>query len=77
MSSIGPFQSGVQGINTGMNNLRIDAHELAIANKDSTETKDIVKPLVNLSVDRTQVAVSAKVIETADEVIGSLLDVMA
>lgn len=77
MSSIGPLNSGVQGINNGINNLRRDAHEIATANKDSTETRDIVKPLVNLAVDRTQVAMSAKVIETADQVIGSLLDVMA
>lgn len=92
VSGISALNSGLNGIHTGMKRLKEDAHEIAKANiqdrppaaAGTTATPpagqglaDIARPLVGLMEDRTQVAISAKVIETADEVLGTLLDIKA
>lgn len=75
MSSISTMNSGINGIQQGFSNLRQNAHEIASAN--GNQTQNIEKPLTNLSQDRNQVAASVEVVKAADEMIGSLLDVMA
>ncbi len=92
MSGISALNSGLNGIHQGMKRLREDAHEIAKANihdrpqgaAGATDAQpsdqnlaDIAKPLVGLLEDRTQVAISAKVVKTADEVLGTLLDIEA
>lgn len=78
MSGIPALSSGVMGIQKGLDGLDRDAAQIASAGqlrKDSTA--DIAKPLTNLTLDKLQVAVSAKVVKTADETLGTLLDVLA
>lgn len=78
MSGIPALSSGVMGIQKGLDGLDRDAAQIANARqlqKDSTA--DLAKPLTNLTLDKLQVAVSAKVVKTADETLGTLLDVLA
>tara|TARA_R110002049_G_scaffold291854_3_gene476016 strand:+ start:566 stop:787 length:222 start_codon:yes stop_codon:yes gene_type:complete len=71
MSTIPAFQSGLAGIQTGMQSLNQNATK--IANAQSTD--DLTEPLVNMMSDKLQVQASSKVIEASSEMIGSILDI--
>ncbi len=75
MSGISALNSGLSGIQQGYNNLKQDAQAIATAN--GNPGKKLEEPMVGLIQDRNQVAASAKVVETVDDTIGTLLDVMA
>jgi len=73
------FNSGVQGIQSGLESMSQNANQVAKANS-SKETMDLVKPMVNMVADRAQIEASVKVVQAADamtKTIGSLLDVTA
>lgn len=76
--SIPALNAGMQGITTGLNNLRRDANEIAQAvNGDADNLTDLADSLVNLKFDQAQVRSSAKVVETVHDLLGHLLDEMA
>lgn len=76
--SIPALNTGINGINQGLTNLRRDASAVAQAiNGEPGVTTDVASALVNLKIDRLQVEASAKVVETVHEMLGSLLDVTA
>lgn len=78
MSSVSALNSGLQGIQTGLKNLDRDAAKLASADQLSNRSdKDIAESLVNLKEDKLQVQLSAKVVKTASETIGTMLDIFA
>jgi hypothetical protein len=78
MSSITALGAGLQGIQTGLKNLDRDAAQIASAAQFKNESAaDLAQPLTNLTVDRLQVQLSAKVVKTVDETIGTLLDKLA
>ena len=78
MSSISAFSSGVMGIQKGLDGLNRDAAQIASAAQLKNEASaDLTKPLTNLVLDKLQVAASAKVVKTADDTLGTLLDVLA
>ena len=64
------------GIQRGLDDARQSAHEVATA-VDSENPTDVVHSLVDLKQAELQVAANAKVIGTADKMIGSLLDELA
>lgn len=70
MSTIPAFQSGLTGIQTGMQSL--NQHATKIANAQSTG--DLTAPLVNMMSDKLQVQASSKVVEASSDMIGSILD---
>lgn len=74
--SIPALQSGIAGIQTGLANLKRDASQIAKATSPE-ETQDLAESLVNLKTDQLQVAASSKVVETVNDLIGSLLDTKA
>jgi len=82
--SISALNTGINGINQGLGNMRRNASAIAQAINNSTDNNDAVtqpvdvtSALVNLKMDTLQVQASAKVVETVHEMIGSLLDVTA
>ncbi len=82
VADIGTFLSALEsarsGNERGTRGLEADAQAAAHANVDSSnEVKDLSDALVNALVDRIQVQVSARVMRTVDETIGTLLDVKA
>jgi len=78
MAGITAMQSGLAGIYTGMNSIRKDAQVIASQSVSSvTDTKDVTDALIDMKASQHQVEASAKVIETQDEILGTLLDEMA
>ena len=83
--------SGANGIQQGIKSLNSVAQEIAEMNiksnpstneadgvpLDGVELDDLANAMVDLKLYQRQVQASAKVVETADEVIGFLLDVRA
>ncbi|OUR74447.1 hypothetical protein A9Q78_00985 [Methylophaga sp. 41_12_T18] len=73
MTTIPAFQSGLNGIQTGLQSLNKNA--ATIASADIIESGgDITAPLVNMISDKQQVLASAKVLEANNAIIGSILD---
>ncbi len=67
------LQTGIAGINNGLDGMRRNAAEIARATTgDDTNT---ARALVDMRINQHQVEASVKVIKTADEMLGSLLDV--
>ncbi len=74
MSTIPAFQSGLAGIQTGMQSLNRNAAQIASA--DTLQSGgDLTEPLVNMIRDEHQVKASAKVIEASSAMMGTILDI--
>jgi hypothetical protein len=69
------FGNAVAGIQRGMEGMARNAEEITRA--AGSEGGDIVTPLLESHLNQLQVEASAKVINTLDDTIGSLLDEMA
>lgn len=68
--------TGVQGIHTGVAQANRAAGDIArMATGD--DTVDLATSLVALKSGETQVKAAAKVVESADEAIGTLIDIRA
>ena len=74
--SISALNTGINGINQGLNNLRRDASAVAQA-VDSNQNSDVASALINVKLDNLQVQASTKVVETVHDMLGSLLDITA
>ncbi len=74
---------GLQGLQNGLNSARQAAEDISRATTTATSTEnkdsaaDITAAAVELKLSERQVQASATVIKTADEVLGTLLDVNA
>lgn len=81
--SISALNTGINGINQGLNNMQRNASTIAQAvnngiNEGVTKRPmEVTSALVNLKQDALQIQASTKVVETVHEMIGSLLDVTA
>ena len=73
MNSISAFQAGVAGVHSGVNSATQSAADIARA--DQLSTQQLTEALVQLDASKQQVQAAAKVIETSNEMIGSLLDI--
>jgi len=73
MSSISAFQSGIAGVQNGIYNATQNASQ--IARSDQLSSQQLTRELVQLDANERQVQAAAKVIETSNEMIGSLLDI--
>ncbi len=71
--------SALQGIQRGLQGLRRNASEIASAQSMKTESppKDLTRSLVELHQNELYTSASIKTLETADQVIGTLLDTKA
>ena len=74
MSTISAFQSGLSGIQTGMQSLNRNAAQIASTDRLQS-AGDLTEPLVNLLSDEQQVKASSKVIEASNSMIGTILDI--
>ena len=79
MSTVSAMNLGVQGINKGMNGLRQNAQQIASANipEQASGINDVTDPLVDMKLNKLEVEMSAKVVQTASDMIGTLLDIKA
>lgn len=70
------FASGVEGFQRATQRAAEASEQIAQAGTTKPD-QDLVKPLVELKQAEQQAGASAKVVETADKVLGSLLDIRA
>jgi hydroxymethylpyrimidine/phosphomethylpyrimidine kinase len=70
ISVLGVAQTGIQ---TGLNGMKINA--LNIASKEAMQNQSSpVNDLIEMKMNKYQMLASGKVVETVDEMLGSLLD---
>ncbi len=83
MSTISAMNLGIQGIQKGMNGLRQNAQQIASnsiatsAPPNAQTSDDVAGPLIEMKLNKLQVEMSAKVVQTASDMIGTLLDIKA
>ncbi len=72
MADISALSNGLQGVQRGLQEVKKCASEIASAN--TAQGGDPTASLVEMKVQRTQVEASAKVVQTAADLIGTLFD---
>ena len=78
MSGISALNTGIVGIQRGVNSARSHAAQIASAETMNADSPtDLADPLVGLISDRLQVQASAKVVKAIDQMLGSLIDIKA
>lgn len=78
MSSIPALNSGILGIQRGVNSAQNQAARIASTDTFSNDNPaDLAAPLVQLISDQRQVEASAKVVRTIDQMLGSIIDIKA
>jgi len=78
--SISPLlNSGLQGISSGMQGVHDAAQKIVRAGtvEGGAANAGIEEPVIDLKLYQRSVEASAKVVKTADEVLGTLLDALA
>ena len=73
------MNSSISGIQRGMYEMQQSAHNIAqfgTVNRNA-DTTQLTEDLVNIKVQKNQVEASTKIIATADEMLGTLLDIRA
>ncbi|MFD2113314.1 hypothetical protein [Thiorhodococcus fuscus] len=72
------LQSGLAGMSVGMNGMSRSAAEIASSQQmNGTASRDVAEPLVEQTQSLRQAEASTKVVGAADEMLGTLIDVMA
>ncbi len=72
------FSSGLSTVQSGQRRIEQAASEIASNTVTrSSDAADTAENLVQLSVGKTEAQAGAKVIETSDEVLGTLIDIRA
>lgn len=73
------YHSGLLGIQRGLENMRKSAHEIARTGTVEREKGivNVADELVALKINRTAVEAAVRVVQSADEVLGSLIDLHA
>ncbi|BES70694.1 hypothetical protein RE428_17120 [Marinobacter nanhaiticus D15-8W] len=77
------FAIGIQGVQDGMVGMENSARKIARAGADGPQGinaesgNSLVEPIVELNLYSRSVEASAQVVKTADETVGTLLDIMA
>lgn len=73
------LQAGLQGVQNGMARAGNAAAEIASQTADNAapDGASLATSLVELKLSEVQVAASAKVVKSADELVGTLIDTLA
>jgi len=74
MTSISAYQSGLAGIQNGLNSFNENATKLAQASSTGS-TNELTESLVGMMIDKQQVEASAKVVEASNSMLGTILDI--
>jgi len=78
MTLINALNTGILGIQRGLADAQRSASTIASTDSmTSDNASDLAESMVNLMTARTQVEASARVVETIDETLGTIIDVMA
>lgn len=69
------FGNGVMGVQKGLGTLNKASAQIALVGVSDDPTGDITKGAIGLMQGKLQVQASAKVLETANKTIGSIIDI--
>lgn len=72
------LQTGVNGMRRSQSEIVKSADEIVRAGtveRDDTTTLDIAEPIINLQIEQHLFDASAKIVETADSLLGTILDI--
>ncbi len=73
------LQTGVIGINRGLDGVQKAASDIAGAGKpqaaEEASGKDLNAALADLTIEKNATAASTKVVQSADEILGTLIDI--
>jgi len=80
-SSFSPLQAGLSGVTRGLEALQEIASDISQAGTSQSEgletTADLTQSLADLQAQKNATLAAAKVVTSADDVLGTLLDVNA
>ena len=71
------LNTGIQGVQAGVRGMEQSAQEIVKAGSGENASGDFIEPIMDLKLYENSVEASTKVVKTADEMIGTLLDTMA
>ena len=71
------MDSGLYGMQKGISQMQMSANRIAGEDKTSMDSTQLIEDVVNLNQGKMQVQASAKVVQSASETLGTLLDVNA
>lgn len=78
MNIVSPLQAGLSGISRGLENLQEIASDIAqvgtVRPENLSTTIDLTQSMVDLQQQKLATQASAKVVATAEEVLGTLID---
>lgn len=78
MNIVSPLQAGLSGISRGLENLQEIASDIAqvgtVRPENLSSTIDLTQSMVDLQQQKLATQASAKVVATAEEVLGTLID---
>ncbi|MDF1587905.1 MAG: hypothetical protein P1P93_01905 [Gammaproteobacteria bacterium] len=74
MTTISAYQSGLTGIQTGLQSLNQNAGKIASATSIES-TSNLTEPLIGMMSDKQQIEASANVIEASNSMLGTILDI--
>jgi len=78
MALINALNTGILGIQRGLVQVQRSASTIAsTASMSADNPSDLAGPMVDLVTARIQVGASARVVETIDETLGTIIDVLA
>jgi len=72
------LQTGVNGMRRSQSEILKSADEIVRAGtveRDDSTIVDIVEPLINLKIEQQLFDASAKIVQTADSLLGTILDI--
>lgn len=71
------LDSGLYGMQKGLSQFQQQANRIASSEQSSGESTQLVEDVAKLNQSKQQVQASAKVVQSAGETLGTLLDVSA
>ncbi|MBE0438799.1 MAG: hypothetical protein IBX57_03375 [Gammaproteobacteria bacterium] len=74
MTTISAYQSGLTGIQTGLQSLNQNASKIASVTSIESPS-NLTEPLIGMMSDKQQIEASANVIEASNSMLGTLLDI--
>ncbi|GGK74008.1 hypothetical protein [Amphritea balenae] len=81
MNVTSALNTGVLGVNRGLDGVQKAASDIAGAGKpespEQASGNDVNKALTDLAVEKNAVAASTKVVQSAEETLGTLIDIRA
>ena len=74
------MQTGLNGMLNSQNNIQQSAEQIVRAgtvDRDTSTQNDFAEPIVNMKIEQRVFDASAKIVKTADEMLGTVMNIQA